>query len=330
MLVANTFDSWQRDSFFSAAEEVQHSADILESAFRTWFSAKRDGILSNDLEELRRELQTSLGTAKWQLEEFGKAVTSSYGNRSDQNSMARHQQFIVAIESQISRAEDALRKSFNEGGKEQFRWVNLNEDERDDLAIFLSGVSDTPTNSTKDETSSHSLSPERESVCKKQDSDCGASSSSYSAGANMQRKNLLSSRDESVINIGQPDCIMERSAREASTARVKVNCESDITRSVKRPHSFSNFSSLSISIPGEDDQSQTLIRGVEDTPKDRGSRFSRLLQFRVINYINQLIRRSSGLSTKLQFSRQLQSGPSIRLIIILIVSFFLLVSYVLR
>ncbi|KAK9690804.1 hypothetical protein RND81_09G155200 [Saponaria officinalis] len=330
MLVANSFDSWQRDAFFSAAEEVQESADILESAYRTWVSAKRDGISSNDLEELRRELQTSLGTAKWQLEEFERAVTSSYGNCSDQNSMSRHQQFIAAIESQISRAEDALRKSFNEGGKEQFRWVNLNEDERDDLAMFLSGISETPTKSTKDETTRHSFSAEREITCKKQDLDCGACSSSYSVGSNIPRKGLISSQDETVINIGQPDCIMERSAKEASTTRVNVNCESDRIRSVKRAHSFSNFGSLSISIPGEDDQTQTLIHGVEDTPKDRGSRFSRLLHFRVINCINQSIRRSGGLNTKMQFSRQLQSGPSIRLIIVLIVSFFLLVPYLLR
>lgn len=28
MMVANSFDLWQKDSFFSAAEEVQESADM--------------------------------------------------------------------------------------------------------------------------------------------------------------------------------------------------------------------------------------------------------------------------------------------------------------
>ncbi|KAK9750680.1 hypothetical protein RND81_02G213400 [Saponaria officinalis] len=119
MLVANLFDLWQKDALFSAAEEVQQCADILESAYRAWFSAsaKRDGISSNDVEELCRELQTALGTAKGQLEEFERAVRSSYGSCRDQNIKSQHQRFIVAIESQISRAEDALRES----GKQPFQ-----------------------------------------------------------------------------------------------------------------------------------------------------------------------------------------------------------------
>ncbi|KAH9623966.1 hypothetical protein KSS87_021080 [Heliosperma pusillum] len=301
MLVANSFDSWQRDVFFSAAEEdglvwlnpeyVGLSTCFtlslsLESAFRTWFSARRDGISSNGLEELCRELQTALGTAKWQLEEFAKAVRSSYGTRYDENSMSRHQQFIVAIESQIFRAEDALKKSFDEEGKEKFRWVNLNEDERDDLAMFLSGFSETPTKSTSDETTSHSLSSERDNIYKKHDLDCGACSSSYSAGSNIMRKDL-SSRDEIVINMGLPDSVMERSAYETSSAKVNVNWESDRTGSVRRAQSVSNFSSLSILVPGEDDQTQTLIQEVEDTPKEKGSRLSKFLQFRALNYISQ-------------------------------------------
>lgn len=28
MMVANSFDLWQKDTFFTAAEEVQHSADM--------------------------------------------------------------------------------------------------------------------------------------------------------------------------------------------------------------------------------------------------------------------------------------------------------------
>jgi len=39
----------------------------LESAYRTWVSEKREGISSSDSEELLREVQTALGTAKWQV-----------------------------------------------------------------------------------------------------------------------------------------------------------------------------------------------------------------------------------------------------------------------
>jgi len=66
MMVANSFDLWRKDAFFSAAEEVQESADIMESVYRTWVRERREGLGSEDSDELRRELQTALGTAKWQ------------------------------------------------------------------------------------------------------------------------------------------------------------------------------------------------------------------------------------------------------------------------
>jgi len=37
MMVANSFDLWQKDSFFSAAEEVQESADAYVSLFIFFF-----------------------------------------------------------------------------------------------------------------------------------------------------------------------------------------------------------------------------------------------------------------------------------------------------
>lgn len=65
MLVANSFDLWQKDAFFSAAEEVQESADIMESAYRTWVRERKERSPLENLDELSRELQTALGTAKW-------------------------------------------------------------------------------------------------------------------------------------------------------------------------------------------------------------------------------------------------------------------------
>uniref|UniRef100_A0A251VF22 Uncharacterized protein n=1 Tax=Helianthus annuus TaxID=4232 RepID=A0A251VF22_HELAN len=39
----------------------------MESAYRTWVRQKKEGVKSVDLDELCRELQTALGTAKWQV-----------------------------------------------------------------------------------------------------------------------------------------------------------------------------------------------------------------------------------------------------------------------
>ncbi|CAM8897393.1 unnamed protein product [Rhodiola kirilowii] len=141
MLVANSFDLWQKDTFFSAAEEVQQSADIMESAYRLWEKERRKELAREGLDELCRELQTALGTAKWQLEEFDKAVRLSYKSSRSDNSQTRHKQFVSAIESQISRVEAALKDSLHENGEEPLRWVHLNKEECDDLAMFLTGTS---------------------------------------------------------------------------------------------------------------------------------------------------------------------------------------------
>ncbi|KAF5817438.1 putative syntaxin 6 [Helianthus annuus] len=49
----------------------------MESAYRTWVRQKKEGVKSVDLDEFCRELQTTLGTAKWQLDEFQSAVRLS-------------------------------------------------------------------------------------------------------------------------------------------------------------------------------------------------------------------------------------------------------------
>ncbi|XP_047312447.1 uncharacterized protein LOC124915726 [Impatiens glandulifera] len=136
LLVANSFELWQKDAFFSAAEEIQQSADVMESAYRTWQRMKKIEYLSVEhLNTFCRDLQTALGTTKWQLNQLERAVSSSYINRIDDTSnMSRHTQFIDAIKIQIFKVETELRD-----GKTPLRWVNLDEDDRDDLAAFLSG-----------------------------------------------------------------------------------------------------------------------------------------------------------------------------------------------
>ncbi|CAK9182854.1 unnamed protein product [Ilex paraguariensis] len=139
--MASNFDRWEKDPFFSAAEEVQESADRMESSYRTWIHAKKDTSGTWNSEELRRDLQTALGTCKWQLDEFERAVRSSYTDSSTDDAKNRHREFIVAIESQISRVQNSLQESSVSAGKPPLPWVRLEEGESDELALFLSGPS---------------------------------------------------------------------------------------------------------------------------------------------------------------------------------------------
>ncbi|GLT58860.1 hypothetical protein SLA2020_317210 [Shorea laevis] len=144
--MGSSFDRWEKDPFFYAAEEVQESADRMESTYRTWIHAKKDTSGTWKCEELCRDLHTALGTTKWQLEEFGKAVQSSYNKGSGEDAKDRHLQFIAAIEDQISKIEKSLQESALSEGKTMLPWVQLDEGERDELAWFLSGPSQSEEN----------------------------------------------------------------------------------------------------------------------------------------------------------------------------------------
>ncbi|XP_043711434.1 uncharacterized protein LOC122660265 [Telopea speciosissima] len=139
--MASNFDRWEKDPFFSVAEEVQESADRMESVYRTWIHESKDASSVCDFDELRRDLQTVLGTAKWQLEEFERAVSSSYvgSSSSAEDGRTRHSQFIVAIKNKISTVENSLKESVVAEGKSTLPWVRLDEGERDELALFLLG-----------------------------------------------------------------------------------------------------------------------------------------------------------------------------------------------
>ncbi|XP_022772906.1 uncharacterized protein LOC111315456 [Durio zibethinus] len=139
--MASSFDRWEKDPFFSVAEEVQESADRMESTYRTWIDAKKPDSSSWNFEELRRDLRTALSTTKWQLEEFERAVQSSYSQCSSEDARHRHREFIVAIEDQILKIEKSLQESAHSEGKTSMHWVRLNEGECNELALFLSGPS---------------------------------------------------------------------------------------------------------------------------------------------------------------------------------------------
>ncbi|KAJ4965845.1 hypothetical protein NE237_017694 [Protea cynaroides] len=139
----SSFSRWEKDPFFPAAEEVQESADRMESVHRTWINESKDTSNICDVDLLRRDLHTALGTAKWQLEEFERAVSSSYVGSPNlaEDGRARHRQFIGAIENEISTVENSLKESVVAEGKSTVPWVRLDERERDELALFLSGPS---------------------------------------------------------------------------------------------------------------------------------------------------------------------------------------------
>ncbi|GMH23751.1 hypothetical protein Nepgr_025594 [Nepenthes gracilis] len=140
--MATHFDRWEKDPFFSEAEEVQESADRMESTYRTWIHSMKDTSGAWNAEELRRDLRTALGTTKWQLEEFQRAVRSSYNNYNDaQEAKDRHRQFILALDDKISSVENSLQNSAVSDGKVPSPWVRLDEGECDELALFLSGAS---------------------------------------------------------------------------------------------------------------------------------------------------------------------------------------------
>ncbi|WMV57093.1 hypothetical protein MTR67_050478 [Solanum verrucosum] len=140
------FDRWEKDPFFSAAEEVQESADRMESTYRTWIHALKDTSGRWNSNELCRDLRTTLGTAKWQLEEFDRAVSSSYNNTSTDDAKERHGEFVIAMDNQIKKVEKSLNESaFSQGNQ----WVRLDERELDELAVFLSGPSTSSSFSDK-------------------------------------------------------------------------------------------------------------------------------------------------------------------------------------
>ncbi|XP_057967840.1 uncharacterized protein LOC131157584 isoform X3 [Malania oleifera] len=308
MMVANGFDLWQKDTFFSAAEEVQESADIMESAYRTWVRERREGLAEEDVNELCRELQTALGTAKWQLEEFDRAVRLSYRSCFEENTTTRHRQFVAAIQNQISCVEVALKEYLNEDDKEPLQWVNLDEEERSDLVMFLSGTSGSlPT--AKDEYVE--LGPSMKNF---------ASKNQY----NKEDVDL----DFNSISSHVPDEIKDK----ASGSR--------------RTWSSPNFGALKIVIADEDEQRKASMSSVEATPKEKGAKpmfwkqwfrghsqakggIPSYIQLRGFSWINQLFGRVTVFQRQLQGPQYLQFSCSVRLMLGLMLTIFLIVPFVL-
>ncbi|KAL6648604.1 hypothetical protein ACP70R_012828 [Stipagrostis hirtigluma subsp. patula] len=144
--MATSFDRWEKDPFFQAAEEVQEAADRMESVYRIWVQERSGGDSGTaaadsgglTVGELRRELHTALGTAKWQLDELERAIRSNDEVFSaGKDTRTRHDDFVAAIGYRILEVENNLKETNLAEGKGQLSWVHLDEDERDDLAAFL-------------------------------------------------------------------------------------------------------------------------------------------------------------------------------------------------
>ncbi|MCL7022181.1 hypothetical protein MKW94_015538 [Papaver nudicaule] len=141
---------WESDPLFSAAEVVQDSADRMESMFRILLHEQSldhgdaaDPRLLTSIDYHRRDVVTALETTKWQLEDFERAVnqaevSDSYHSRED--AISRHKQFIRAIRAHISQVEKSLGDYRSAGDVSSSKqWGNLDEQDRDGLALFLSG-----------------------------------------------------------------------------------------------------------------------------------------------------------------------------------------------
>ncbi|KAL5230564.1 hypothetical protein ABZP36_029340 [Zizania latifolia] len=142
--MATSFDRWEKDPFFPAAEEVQESADRMESVYRRWVQERKVGgaveaAVRRNAGDLRRELHTTLGTAKWQLDELQRAIKLNDGAvLAGKDTRARHDDFVSAIGDRILEVENFLKESNAAEGRGPLSWVRLDDGERDELAHFLS------------------------------------------------------------------------------------------------------------------------------------------------------------------------------------------------
>lgn len=170
----------------------------------------------------------------------------SYRSHQDDITVRRHSQFVSALEDQVSQVETALKESFQVEGKKAFHWVNLDEEECDDLALFLSGSSGTSQRTT-DESVGTSLLNKKNS--RKEDISLGSEISST-----IQRPNEGKSPQKVVTTNEDANCFVEQEDRIASN---------------RRTWSPPDRCALEIVIDKDDRQNNAEI---EATPKEKGTK----------------------------------------------------------
>ncbi|XP_028775374.1 uncharacterized protein LOC114732244 [Neltuma alba] len=334
MMWPNSFDLWQKDAFFSAAEEVQESADRMESTYRAWLRERRGRSIPKYLDELCRELQTALGTAKWQLEEFEKAVKLSYRHLDDEHATMRHRQFISAIQNQISHVEAALRESFVEEGRQPFRWVNLDEEDRDDFAAFLSGTSQN-MQVAKDECVE--LTPSMKNTLQEKQSNKRDKVFDVNASCN---GNIFSGKKSTkdAISINKDvKFVIEIKTDEASGTSDDMVSQADRTTNIRKPCSSPKLGELKIMIADEDEHRNKLMHTTDGNSKEKGfkpgfwkHKFEEYPQaVRAVHTFNQFLGRIGCFQGQFNSSVQLRSRCSVSITLALMLIMFLIVPFVL-
>ncbi|MED6217631.1 hypothetical protein PIB30_019397 [Stylosanthes scabra] len=134
--MVSSFQPSENDPFFSAAEQLQESTDRMKFAYMTWYHAMKAERIPSNSDELFHDVKLSHQRAKWQLNIFQKALTTS---------RYRYQDFISAIADNITKVENSLNKCFQPGTNKHLPWVRpddlgLREGEGNELALFLSRV----------------------------------------------------------------------------------------------------------------------------------------------------------------------------------------------
>lgn len=203
------------------------------------------------------------------MEEFEKAVKLRYRHFDDESATTRHRQFILAIQNQISHVEAALRESFVEEGRQPFRWVNLDEEDQDDFAAFLSGTSQN-MQGAHDECVE--LTPlmkntlqEKQVIKKDKVSDVNASCNGNIFSGKKTMKDAIS------INKDVKYIIEVKTDEESGTSDDIVS-QMDRTTNVRKTCSSPNFGELKIVIADEDEQRNTLMHTADGNLRGKGIR----------------------------------------------------------
>lgn len=181
------------------------------------------------------------------MEEFERAVRMSYRGHGDDITISRHSQFVSALEDQISRVENDLKESFEVEGKKPFRWVNLDEEECDDLALFLSGTS---SKKIDDQAVTTTL------INKKKDSTLG-----FEVNSKIQVLNKDTSPQEAARDNVDANCSIQQAESRVLETGDEIRFQADRFASNRR--------ALEIVIDKDDKQKNELM---EATPKEKGSK----------------------------------------------------------
>lgn len=186
----------------------------------------------------------------------------SYRSHKDDITISRHRQFVSVIEEQISHVETELKESFEVEGKKPFRWVNLDEEECDDLALFLSGTSGTSQKITDEGAALREVVDNKNNTNEDSnlDSEISSNIKTPSRGKNLE--------EVVMINEGV-NCIPEQDGSRFPEMGDGISYQADKIASNRRIWSPPERSALEIVIDKDDRQTNTLT---EATRKEKGSR----------------------------------------------------------